>query len=145
LEALAQIENGSAARMPQDNALASYAPVLSKADGNIDWHQKTKAIVDHVRGFDPWPGAYSSIAGQTLKIWRCAGADEIFSCQKNLYAEPGAVIEASQRGVFVKTGDGAARVVEMQAGGGKRMAAAEYLRGREIKAGTMFSMEKNRL
>jgi len=116
MEALAQIEAGTAARKPQNNEEATYAPMLKKQDGKIDWNRNTNEIINQIRALDPWPGTYTEIDGQILKIWEAIACDE-----------------ATDKGLIFKTGDGALEVTELQAQGGKRMKTADYLRGRAVK------------
>jgi methionyl-tRNA formyltransferase len=71
LEALALIGNEQAAYTTQDHAASSYAPVIAKEDGQIDWSQPTRCIMNRVRAFDPWPGAHTFLNGALWKIWGC--------------------------------------------------------------------------
>lgn len=134
LEALAQVENGIAVHVPQDHASATYAPLIAKEDGHIDWRAPSSRIVCITRALDPWPGPFTFYDGQAMKIWACETG-----CETELadtHAEPGTILLADPvRGLWVKTGDGAVRVTEMQAGGGKRMKAADYLRGHPMCIG----------
>ena len=133
LEALQQLENGTAARTPQDSALSCYAPMLQKADAIINWQWPTNRLINQTRAFDPWPGSQTMYDGSPLKIWRVEAAD----CEK-IYT-PGTVIAVDPtKGVLVKTGDSAVWVTELQGNGSKRMPASDYLRGRVIEAGKVL-------
>ncbi|MDR1663414.1 MAG: methionyl-tRNA formyltransferase [Clostridiales bacterium] len=135
LETLSQIENGTAERTPQDNRLATYAPMISKEDGHIDWGKTSAQVMNVIRATDPWPGAYTLYQGQALKVWEC----EPLSGGNNT-GEPGTVLRSDARsGLLIKTGDGVMKVLEVQAVGGKRMAAADYLRGHPVEAGAKLA------
>ena len=171
VEVLAQLEAG--ARTPQDDAASSYAPMIQKSDGLIDWAWPTARIINLTRAFDPWPGPYTLYKGEVVKIWRVENAGIIENTQtviarseatkqssistgsgllrrvaprndeRSSYnheaALPGTVISADPaRGLLVRTGDGAARILELQAPGGKRMTARDYLRGHDMKAGEIM-------
>jgi methionyl-tRNA formyltransferase len=127
LEALAAIEAGTAVETAQDPALASYAPMLSKADGHVDWSGAAGAVRDLVRGADPWPGAASSLGSEPLKLYGASAAEG--------EGAPGTVLALDERGVVVSCGSGAVRIAELQLPGGRRMAAAELARGRGLAIG----------
>ena len=121
------IEAGTAPRIPQDPACATYAPMLSKEESPIDWSQPARFIVDHVRGLVPWPVATAVLGGTEFKIYRAEYAD-----QKTDRA-PGTLVALTKRGLLVacKGGD-TVLVRELQAKGGKRMPAPDYFRGHPI-------------
>lgn len=115
---------------PQNPALATRYPMLTKEDGRVDWTRPARTVVNRVRGVTPWPGAYTVCGGQTLKIWK---ARVLPGC-----GAPGAVLAAGLReGLVVAAGDGAVEITELQAPGGRRMAARDYLRGHCLEAGVM--------
>ncbi|CAN5464891.1 methionyl-tRNA formyltransferase [soil metagenome] len=134
--ALALLERGEAPRVPQDNSLATYASKMSRADGLIDWSLEAVEIGRRVRGMVPWPGAYTNIVEEgappsLLKVHaalicrRCSG-------------EVGRILRADSRGILVGAGAGAVLLREVQAAGGRRMKAAEFLRGRALSPGTLL-------
>ena len=128
VEALAAIEAGTAVEVPQDDTRASYAPMLEKSHGLIDWTRSAEEIRNLIRGVDPWPGAATALGGEALKLYgatRAAGE-----------GEPGTVLSLGGDGVVVATGDGAVRIAELQAPGKRRMSAAELARGRALGPGT---------
>jgi len=131
-EALDLIAAGRAERSPQDNNLASYAPMLRKEDGRINWENSSKTIYNQVRALDPWPGTYSSYKGKVLKIWDCDVSGQ------HTAALPGEILAADDK-LLVKTGDGALSVTVVQGEGGKRMAVSDYLRGRKMEAGDFLN------
>ena len=135
-ETLPKYLNGEIAPEKQDEAQASYLPMLKKAMGEIDWTRGAAAIACQVRGLNPWPGAYTDLNGATLKIHlaRPVACDDA--------ARPGEVIVSGPKaGLVVKCGEGALEVLELQAQGGKRMAAKAYLAGKKIEVGTRLGKD----
>jgi methionyl-tRNA formyltransferase len=130
LEALAQIQDGVAVRTPQDDALATYAPPITKADGLIDWRLPSHRIKNLIRALDPWMGAYTLLDGRPFKIWQCEIADEGTDGTAAGQKPPGTVLGTDNlRGIRIQTGDGALWLTQVQANGKKRMNAADFLRG----------------
>ncbi len=126
-ETLAAIENGTVKRTPQDAAQATHAPMLSRALSPVDWTRPAQTLADQVRGLAPWPCAVAQLEGKPLKLWRAEAVEE-----GGLAA---GAMRADKRGLLVGCGDGNALLVtELQAEGGKRMAAADYLRGHPLKS-----------
>jgi len=120
----------------QDEALASYQPMLDKAMGEIDWNLPAGTIACRVRGLNPWPCAYTDMEGGRLKIYLAKPVDA------DADAAPGTVIVSGPKeGLVVKCGEGALEILEMQAPNGKRMAAKAYLMGKKIETGTRFGRE----
>ena len=133
IDALAQLEAGTAARTAQDDSKSSYAPMIQKTDALIQWSWPTARIINLTRAFDPWPGPYTLYNGESLKIWRVERHDTAAGLT------PGTVlISDPTKGLLVSTGDGAAWILEMQSAGGKRMSARDYLRGRDIGVGEIL-------
>ena len=128
VKAVAQIGNGTVKRVPQDPAQVTYAPMLSRALSPIDWTQSARAIHNKVRGLNPWPATSTDvISGDTVKIYRSAVLD------KTVSAQPGTIVAAGKEGIDIACGDGQVlRVLELQAPGSRRMAAADYLRGHPL-------------
>lgn len=137
VDTLKQVEAGTAPRTPQDHTLATYAPKIEKEDGAIHWAQSAVMIHNLVRGMDPWPGAYTSFAGELFKIWKTR---VIKDDQKGT---PGMVLQTdSKEGILVQTGQGALWIVELQPANGKRMRAGAYLNGHPIEKGEVFGDAK---
>ncbi len=129
LDTLPAIENGTNQREAQDDRLASYAPMLSKEDGKIDFEKSPEEIERRIRGTLPWPGAYTLLDGELFKIFAADvpdGASE---------AAPGTVLSAGENGIDVAAGGRILRILEVQAAGRKRMRAADYVRGRKLDSG----------
>ena len=127
IETIRRIEAGNCPRIPQNEAEASYFPMLKKEMGEIDWTLPAVKIVNLVRGLTPWPGT-SFIWGdnETVKVWKAEEAE-------NPGKAPGEILCADARqGLVIAAGEGAVRVLELQAPGGKRMNAKDYLRGHPV-------------
>ncbi len=129
VEAVAQIEAGTARYTPQDHAKATPAPMLSKALSPVDWTRSAQEIYNQIRGLDPWPGASTDvISGEPIKLW---GGQVV---EKHTDALPGAIAAADKNGIDVACGDGnVLRILELQPPGKKKMTAAAYLAGHPIQ------------
>lgn len=126
-EALALLERGEAPRIPQVyGPQYQYASMLSREMSPLDWGRPAQALVNQVRGLIPWPCASTEVAGVRWKVFRAHVGEETGKA-------PGTILSADKNGVAVACGDGRALVItELQADGGKRMAAADYLRGHPV-------------
>jgi len=127
-ETLRQLCAGTLHPEKQDDSLSSYAPMLKKEDGRIDWRRNAGDIHNQVRGLDPWPGAYTYLDGEVLKIAHTAPEEGV--------GEPGAIVSADPDGVRVACAGGVLKIGELQLPGKKRLPAGEFLRGRPIPTGT---------
>ena len=128
-EAIGQIENGTVTRTPQDHAAHTYAPMLDKSLSPLDFTRSARQLHDQVRGLVPWPSATMVLAGKPVKIHRTAVGEATD-------APAGAVVAADKTGLSIACGDGRClRILELQGEGGKRMAAADYLRGHPVPLG----------
>jgi len=130
-ETLRLLCDGTLQREPQNDALSSYAPMMKKEDGRIDWSCSALQVHNKVRGFDPWPGAYTTCHGELLKL---AGT----SAEEGDGGTPGAVVSADKNGVRIACGTGTLLVRELQLAGRKRLAAADFLRGCPLAPGTLL-------
>ena len=128
VEVVEKLRLGTATRTPQDSSKATYASMLSREMSAIDWTQPAKAIHDKIRGLSPWPAAATNIIHDTnIKIFGSSNLGEHTS------AAPGTIVAAGKQGIDVACGDGKLlRITQLQAPGGKRMAAADYLRGHPL-------------
>lgn len=115
----------------QDDELTCYAPMLKKEDGLIDWTQAAEQVHNLVRGLDPWPGAYTRLDGEVLKI---AGT----SVAAAEAGEQGTVLQADATGVRVACGTGTLVIGQLQLPGKKKLPAGDFLRGRDLPPGTKF-------
>ena len=124
---LTNIQNGSAGRTPQEESLATYAPMLDKSMCPIDWTKTASQVHNHVRGLHPWPVATAVIGGTFFKIHSTV----VIDCETE--AQPGKVLELTKTGLRVACGRGVIEIRSLQAEGGKRMAAPDYFRGHPIE------------
>lgn len=130
---LADLAAGRLVARPQPEAGVTYAAKIAKAEAAIDWRQPAEAIERRLRAFDPFPGARGTVGGDTITCWR--GAVRPLPVGT---AAPGQVVAASGDALTVACGDGALALLELQRPGGRRMAAAEFLRGRPPALGARF-------
>ncbi len=132
LETLDDIEGALKRAEKQDDGQSTYAPMISKADGHIDFSRTPEEIERRMRAFDPWPGTFADINGRTFKLWAAT-----IPGQKT-QAPDGTVIAAGKEGLDVSAGGAVLRVTELQAPGKKRMETGDYLRGNLIEIGTVL-------
>ncbi len=130
---------------PQDNEKASFAPMLKKNDGKIDWTKNPDEINALVRAMNPWPGTFTFLNGKRIKIFKVSCSDsnknrslpEIFVPIENI--APGTVILCDSSGIRVAAGNsGYVSIHEIQTEGGKKLHACEFLRGRNLETGIRF-------
>ena len=132
-ETLAKIEAGEQiTAVPQEDALATYAPMITKKDGLLDFGRPADELERRVRGLYPWPGTYTYLDGQPFKIWTAGLA------KGTPGAAPGTVLKADREGILIACGEGALLAKEVQAPGKKRMPADAYLKGHSIEKGTVL-------
>ena len=130
LKTLSALEEGTAPREKQDNALSSYASMMNKKMSEIKWSMEAQAIHNQIRGFNPWPVSYTDYQGTRMKMYRSL-------CIEGTHQkESGTILNVSAAGMDVATGSGVLRVTEIQVPGSKRMAVKDYILGHEIKVGT---------
>lgn len=126
--------NGGLKSVPQNEAEASYQPMLTKEMGRIDWTKSAQEISCQVRGLNPWPCAYTENGDGRLKIYLAR------PCAAEAAAEPGTVaVSGAKEGLKIACGEGWLEVLEMQAPNAKRMSAKAYLQGKRIEIGTKFN------
>lgn len=134
LETLDALENGTAVRTPQTGE-STYAKILTKNTGNIDWSQSAVQIERLIRGLNPWPSAFSYLNGKMIKIWS-AKVNEMHK------GEPGEIIHADKSSFIVCCGEKSLEILELQAEGKKRMSCDAWLRGVRIENGMKFAKER---
>jgi methionyl-tRNA formyltransferase len=133
VEALELAACGGVQPVPQPAEGVTYAHKIEKSEAAIDWKQPADVIARRVRAFDPFPGASAQIQGETLKIWRARALPGRGS------VEPGTIVSVDADGIGVACGDqGRLEITELQRPGGKRLAAADFLRGFPLQAGQRF-------
>jgi len=125
VDTLAGLAAGNITPRPQDSSQATYAPLLKKEDGQIDWAQPASAIHNRVRGLQPWPGAFTAFRGQTLHIWKASVG--VVSAAS---AAPGRIV--SLRPPLVACGEGMLELGEVQLEGRKRMSATDFANGQRL-------------
>lgn len=134
LEVVAAIEHGNLSREKQNNAEATYAPILTKEDGQVDWTRPAREIYNRLRGFTPWPGAYTSFRGQHLIIVRAKPAEDSETSRMQP-AAPGR-LHIEKRRLFAECGiDTQLELLELQPSGKKRIVADAFLNGYQVVGG----------
>ena len=128
VETLKRLEEGTAPRIKQEGETC-YAKMLEKALGEIHWEKSGEEIERLVRGLNPWPSAYTSLKGKTLKIWDADWEDGADS------GTPGSITEITKDSFTVQTGRGTLKIREVQLEGKKRMTVDAFLRGYELEKG----------
>jgi methionyl-tRNA formyltransferase len=110
----------------QASDAVTYAEKLTKEEAQIDWNRSAVELARAVRGYNPWPVAYTRYQDQALRVWRAASVD---SPGKSL---PGTVLKAGREGIDVACGTGTLRILELQAAGGRVQSAADFANGRDL-------------
>lgn len=136
LEVLRELEDGTAVRKPQNQALATYCKKLDKAMGKLDFSKSAVELERLIRGLNPWPCAYTTLDGKLLKLWKASVIEALPRCHAD--ASCGAVLKADNEGIQIKTGKGILVITELQLEGKKRMAATDFLRGYQITEGIVL-------
>ncbi len=112
----------------QDDSLSNYAPMLKKEDGRIDWQQSPRAIVNRISGVTPWPGAYTTLDGKMLKLFRASVGSGS--------GTPGTVVRADRSGLEVACDGGSVIINELQLEGKRRLGVGDFLAGYRLPPGT---------
>jgi methionyl-tRNA formyltransferase len=116
----------------QNDAEMTYAPMMKKEDGQIDWNKPASKIECMIRGFVPWPAAYSTLDGKTVKLFQA----EIVNAPEGLM--PGSVYDITKKSFSVKCGEGGLKILELQPEGKKRMPAVSFLAGAKLSDDSRF-------
>ncbi len=132
-ETLARLNAGTLTRTRQDDDKASYAKMLDKNIGCIDWSRSAREIHNLVRGTNPWPGAYTFYNGEKMKVWRTSVKDDTAG------KAPGTILSVNRDGISVACGLGTVVIRELQFSNCRRMAVCEYICGHEIVPGQILS------
>jgi methionyl-tRNA formyltransferase len=127
METLAGLQAGTIAPHAQDNSLASLAPILKKEDGEIDFSRSAAEIYNRLRGFQPWPGAYTKFRGKHLQVLRASVSDRSLAAGE-LRVEGNRLYAGCGKGTSVE-------LLEIQIEGKKRSAAREFIQGYRLKEG----------
>ncbi len=136
LTTLKELEAGTATRTKQDDSKSSYAKMLTKDMGNLDFSQDAVVLERLIRGLNPWPSAYTRLKEKTLKVYEAKVLSETevesFDAKQ---AESGSVIAVDKKSFVVRCGKGALRIMNLQLEGKKRMDTAAFLLGYKIEVG----------
>ncbi len=130
LETIRRIKEGSIEPRAQDDTQVTFAPIIKKENGLIDWTQAATEIERRVRAFNPWPTAYTYIRGKLLKVHRAAVV-----AKDPMTGSPGEIIKADGHGFWVASGSGALSLEEVQLENKNRLSGREFLRGARIQSG----------
>ncbi len=122
LETVDRIAKNEISPVKQDPAVATYAPLLSRKDGEVDWNRDAEEIRNLVRAMTPWPCAHTTLGGKNLKILRALSGPG--------QGEPGEIVSVGGESLDVATGNGILRILSLQIEGGRIMDASEFMRGR---------------
>ncbi len=133
VKTLRGIESKTLEPVPQDHTQATYAPMLRKKDGQIDWSLPADRIEAFIRGMTPWPGAHTFLGDKRFKLF----AARVLETDRQ--DPPGTVVRGFPDELRVATGKGLLSILEIQAASGKRMPVKTYLRGDTIPVGSVFS------
>lgn len=131
VETLGMLRRGTLVETPQDDALATYAPMLKKDHGRIDWSGTAREVRDLIRGMTPWPSAYAHHDGRQIKV--------LSATVREGKGEPGEILSVDRDGISVACGEGAVLLGKVQPEGGRPMTSREYAQGRSIRKGDRLS------
>ena len=132
IETIPQIEAGTLKPEPQDDSLSTYAKMIKKEMGLIDWKKEACVLERLVRGMNSWPSAYTHFQGKTLKVWET----EVETYETE--ATPGSVVEVTKNSIKVQTGKDLLVLKQIQLEGKKRMDVAAFLLGYKVETGMML-------
>jgi methionyl-tRNA formyltransferase len=137
LRTLALAERGELQPIRQDPAKASYAPLLKKEDGLLRWAESARSLYNRIRGLNPWPGTYTSLAGESLRIWNAA-------CREAPppFLAPGTLVHDLHEGALVHCGEGCLQLLEVQWENRKRVSGRDLLNGLRLKENEALPLGK---
>lgn len=130
------LDRGEIVPKPQAQEKASYSPLLKKEDGLIGWGATSEDIYNKIRGFNPWPGAYTFYKGDRWNIWKA----ELVEMPLTLHT-PGEIADVQPTGIMVAAVERGLKITEVQLEGKKRMGVAEFLRGHRVEKGIILGQE----
>jgi methionyl-tRNA formyltransferase len=130
IDTLDQLQRGTLTRTPQDPEEATYASILKKQDGEIDWSLPADQIERLIRGMTPWPGAFTFSDGMRLKIFKAS------VLEREVSVAPGTILECFPGELRIATGKGALAIQEIQGESGKRLPIDDFLCGCRLPDGT---------
>ena len=138
VEALQLAARGGLRPLPQPAEGVTYAHKIEKHEAAIDWRLPAAQIERRVRAFDPFPGASTTLGGDTVKVW----GSQIDSCPRRPGVHDGQIVFINDEGIGVACGEGCLLLTELQRPGGKRLAARDFLRGFPLAPGQRFGAEQ---
>ncbi|OEF98534.1 methionyl-tRNA formyltransferase [Desulfuribacillus alkaliarsenatis] len=133
IETLPELINGRCSPVEQDHRQATFAYNIRREDEIIDWRRPAKEIYNQVRGLAPWPGAYTTLEGQIIKVW---SSEEFNDNINNSYDRVGTVVKVVKEGPIISTGNGLLLIKEIQPAGKKLMPATNYVNNGKLLQGT---------
>ena len=134
-DTLKAIINAELVPEKQDDSISSYAPIMTKELGKINWDRSAEAISNLVRGTDPWPSAYTLYDSAVLKLFAPVVLD------KQSKEKPGTIVAVSSEGIDIASADYIVRIKEIQISGKKRMPVGEFLKGNVLEIGKVLGYE----
>lgn len=132
MQVLKRFETGDLQPVPQDDAQATYAPLLTKNDGHIDWKKAAVSLESFIRGVTPWPGAFTFYGERRLKVFKCKPVSS------DAPAAPGTVVKGFADELRIATGKDALSILEIQGASGKRLLIKDFLKGCPMAPGTIL-------
>lgn len=136
-ETLPALIKGKITPIPQDESQATFAPNIKREQEEIDWSRSAREIRNQIRGMHPWPVAFTYWRGQALKVWWAELIEDTPTGKK-----PGEVWDLTLEGIFVAAGSGSLRLTDIQPAGKKRLAASDFVRGRQMSIGEFLGEKK---
>lgn len=136
LKTLEEIENGEVKPVKQKDEESTYAKMLTREMGELDFQEEAVRLERYVRGLNSWPSAYTHYHGKLLKIWEADVVDN------DSQGRPGEIVKLQKDGFLIQTGKGCLKARQVQLEGKKRMAAGDFLRGMQMKAGDLLGREE---
>jgi methionyl-tRNA formyltransferase len=127
VETLRGLQAGTVRAQPQDHAKATLAPILKKEDGRVDFQLTAQEILNRLRGFQPWPGAYTSFRGKNIHIWSAQPVEQTLA-RAEILVESGRLIAGCGTGTALE-------LLEVQLEGRKRMSSADFVHGHQPRTG----------
>ena len=142
-ETLPRVGRGELSPVSQDDSQASYAPILKREEGLIDWQMPAREVANRIRAFQPWPGSYTNFRGGRLILWRAHDVqDAALSAAVSSSVGAGTIISVDQSGIAIKCGGSSALLVEeIQIEGKRRVSAREFANGARLKPGDRINQD----
>jgi methionyl-tRNA formyltransferase len=138
VETLQGLANKTVTPQEQDHDKVTYAPLLTKEAGMIDWTQSANGLANRIRGLSPWPGCFTFLRDQRLVICQAKAETEKISAAQSGH-RPGTIVDENKKEFWVLTGEGTLRVTAVQPANKKRMTVEQFLQGRSIAIGQVFT------